>query len=279
LDDPWISARWNVHMNNLSNEERRTLCAIRRASASVQAARVELLLERLRSAWLKANFNPNQPRVPAGQPTGGQWTDDPTWTGGQVLDDPRIVSDALPEDEWKPGAQYASNRPTRGQFPGATAGQNARLAAAELRAISAIRRVREIEANWEPRVASLTAPRSIEGAISHIEARAPAAEARLRELARQPHDRLLEAYRRSNAPPDFFAGPWSREQHTVAVATPGEGQIFFGTNSRAPTYTDRDFSVARRTEKAMINRFPEVMFPRAGKWPNNAVNHAESTIL
>jgi len=29
----------------------------------------------------KANFNPNQPRVPAGNPDGGQWTDDQGWAG------------------------------------------------------------------------------------------------------------------------------------------------------------------------------------------------------
>lgn len=229
----------------------------------------------------KANFDPNQPRVPRGHPDGGQWTDDGLRTGGGPgLDDPRVLSDATPDDEWKPGAQYASNRPIRGQFPGATPAQQARLAAAELRATTAIRRVREIEANWEPHVASLTAPRSIIGAISHIEARAQAAEARLRELARQPHDRLLEAYRRSNAPPDFFASPWSREQHTVAVATPGEGQIFFGTNSRAPTYNVRDLSSARQTVDRMKAQFPTVMNLRnPGGKPNDALFHAESTVL
>lgn len=227
----------------------------------------------------KANFDPNQPRVPAGNPDGGQWTDDARWTGGGI-NDPRVLSDAAPDDEWKPGAQYASNRPMRGQFPGATPQQQARLAAAELRATTAIRRVREIEANWEPRVASLTAPRSINGAISHIEARAQAAEARLRELARQPHDRLLEAYRRSNAPPDMFAHPWSRKSNTVAVATPGEGQIFFGTNSRAPTYPNRDKLTARQTVRTMREEFPTVMNRQnAGGAPNNALFHAESTIL
>jgi hypothetical protein len=31
----------------------------------------------------KANFNPNQPRVPRGNPDGGQWTDDPAHGGGE----------------------------------------------------------------------------------------------------------------------------------------------------------------------------------------------------
>jgi len=29
----------------------------------------------------KAGFRPDQPRVPAGNPDGGQWTEDPSWTG------------------------------------------------------------------------------------------------------------------------------------------------------------------------------------------------------
>jgi hypothetical protein len=43
----------------------------------------------------KANFNPDQPRVPAGNPDGGQWTSDGGGNGG--INDPRVVSDALPD--------------------------------------------------------------------------------------------------------------------------------------------------------------------------------------
>jgi hypothetical protein len=187
-----------------SAEERRLVAAIRGATAAISAARVEIALENLKQIWLKANFNPNQPRVPAGHPDGGQWTGG----DGQAelgLNDPRILSDATPDDDWKPGAQYAQTRPPLGRFPGATPGQNARLAAAELRANSAIRRIHEVGPAWQPRVASLSAPNSIEGAIGHAEARALSAEARLRELARQSYDRLLEAYRQNNAPPDLFS--------------------------------------------------------------------------
>jgi hypothetical protein len=262
-----------------SIEERRLVAAIRRAAWHVDAARVELALENLKQACLKANFNPNQPRVPAGNPDGGQWTSEAGGGGSPGIDDSRVLSDASPDPDWIPGAQYAQNRTPLGQFPGATPGQNARLAVAELRASAAIRRVNEVDSIWQPRVASLTAPNSIEGAIGHAEARAHAAEMRLRELARRPHDQLLEAYRRSNATPDLFANPWSRQQHAVAVATPGEEQIFFGTNSRAPTYTDRDFVVARRAVEIMIDQFPRVMSRRVGEWPNHALHHAESTVL
>jgi len=59
---------------------------------------------------LKANFNPAQPRVPAGNPDGGEWTS----TGGSAgRNYPRIISDATPDNLWKPGAQYAQDATQR----------------------------------------------------------------------------------------------------------------------------------------------------------------------
>ncbi|MGA7458272.1 MAG: hypothetical protein WBW51_13265 [Methyloceanibacter sp.] len=45
--------------------------------SAVWASVVETKLRRLERVF-KANFDPNQPRVPAGNPDGGQWTS----TGG-----------------------------------------------------------------------------------------------------------------------------------------------------------------------------------------------------
>jgi hypothetical protein len=65
------------------------------------------------SAARKANFNPNQPRVPAGNPDGGQWTSE-----GGGINDPRAISDATPDNDWKPGAQYAAGpRGPRDRLP------------------------------------------------------------------------------------------------------------------------------------------------------------------
>jgi hypothetical protein len=55
----------------------------------------------------KAGFNPSEPRVPAGNSDGGQWTSD----GGNEASDPRVLSDATPDNNWIPGAQYAANDP------------------------------------------------------------------------------------------------------------------------------------------------------------------------
>jgi hypothetical protein len=78
-------------------------------------------------------YNPDQPRVPAGQPAGGQWTSggvddvagspqintgssgDPSLSNPVAdhsavpINDPRVISDITPDNTWKPGAQYAAN--------------------------------------------------------------------------------------------------------------------------------------------------------------------------
>ncbi|GAB1716639.1 MAG: hypothetical protein NTAFB05_16810 [Nitrobacter sp.] len=56
---------------------------------------------------LQRKFNPDQPRVPAGNPDGGQWTD-----GGGGINDPRVLSDATP-DGIRPYEQYAQNLPDK----------------------------------------------------------------------------------------------------------------------------------------------------------------------
>jgi hypothetical protein len=105
------------------------------------------LAERRRNAELRARegqsrdssahhgFNPNQPRIPAGNPHGGEWT-----SSGR--NDSAVLSDATPDNEWQPGAQYAQNGPPGsggrgsgppriGQLPPMEGGQAARLAAAQ----------------------------------------------------------------------------------------------------------------------------------------------------
>ena len=57
----------------------------------------------IRSELRKAGFNPDEPRVPAGRPDGGQWTSDAVAAG-----DSEVISDA-PDTNWIPGAQYAAD--------------------------------------------------------------------------------------------------------------------------------------------------------------------------
>lgn len=57
----------------------------------------------------KYGFNPNEPRIPAGNPGAGEWTDE-DW---DAPPGPGVVlSDA--ENTWKPGEHYAANEPPPG---------------------------------------------------------------------------------------------------------------------------------------------------------------------
>lgn len=153
---------------------------------SLAARRFQIAYARHVQALIKAGFNPDQPRVPAGNPDGGQWT---SAAGNGRLNDPHIVSDVTPDNDWKPGARYAQN-PTRGgrgpilingQWVQPTPGQAARLAIAEARAQDAIRQLRDIDPTWRP-TPSLS--NTVEGYIASIEAATREARARFSELAR-----------------------------------------------------------------------------------------------
>jgi hypothetical protein len=130
------------------------------------------------------HFNPDQPRVPAGHPDGGQWTREATGGSGQ-----EIASDVVPESTWTPGARYAQARAGgpgsggRRNVRGAEAepGQAARLAMAQARANDATARVRQFDPQWRPQPSFYE---SVEGLIRTYEAEAAEAEARLAELAR-----------------------------------------------------------------------------------------------
>jgi len=139
-----------------------------------------------RLAWYHSHFNPNQPRVPAGHPDGGQWTSAGGTTGSGTS---QVLSDVTPDNDWKPGAQYANNGrggrgsgPTRlgsGRWTELEPGQAARLTLAEARAQDAIRRVQELDPNWRVQLGTY---KTAEGEIRALEAEAERAEARIREL-------------------------------------------------------------------------------------------------
>jgi hypothetical protein len=183
---------------------------------------VEVKLRELERA-VKAGFDPNQPRLPAGSGrTSGQWTDG--GGGGGV------------------GTQLAQNAPRGGRGSGqvrlrsgkpaaATPAQEARHAVAQAQAGRAIRQVRELDPSWRP---TPSATETLEGEIASLEAETQEAQARLRELAQQPAENLIEAYRQQQGM-DLFGEPnWSREQHTIATCRVGDVPLI-GTNSGSIT--------------------------------------------
>jgi hypothetical protein len=68
--------------------------SVARLREAIATLKVTQALERLR---LKAGFDPNQPRVPAGNPDGGQWTRVEGWTSSRARSrDRRHASEAAP---------------------------------------------------------------------------------------------------------------------------------------------------------------------------------------
>jgi hypothetical protein len=128
-------------------------------------------------------YNPNQPRVPVGNPGGGQWTSDGS---SRSSNDPQVLSDATPHNEWKPHAQYAQYRATgspirvNGVWLLPTPAQAARLSAAEAQSRDALSRVRELDRDWRPSPSAYT---TVEGLIESYRADARQAETRLEVLS------------------------------------------------------------------------------------------------
>lgn len=125
---------------------------------------LELAAIRLQLLLRKANFNPGQLRIPAGQTGGGQWTRD---GGGD---------DAVHLTQGRRGSIRIN---VDGRLLEATPGQAARFAVAEPAAREAIRRVGELDPGWRP---TRSLAETIEGAIARANANAREAEARLAEV-------------------------------------------------------------------------------------------------
>lgn len=242
----------------------------------------------------KGGFDPNQPRVPAGNPNGGQWSGGGSESGSgsrarrqRDSDEGRVLSDTTPDNLQKPGVRLAQARGSgggssvrfRGQRLPATVGQRMRFAAADRRAKKLIRQVNDIDRFWKPRL-SATDPSTINGAIAIRRGEAREAEARLRELARQSPTQLIKTYRTLNNSRDLFGKEtWPRDRGTVAVTTINRIPIV-GINSGVPTFKARDQRAADIARDTLVAKYPDVMNTRnIGQMPNNALYHAEATIL
>lgn len=127
-------------------------------------------------------YRSNQPRVPRGNPNGGQWTSD----AANGRNDPRVISDAVP-DLVDPDTQYAQNR-SRGGFASVfingqriepTPGQQARLTVVEAQARDAIQRVKEFDPRWQP---TPSVYESVEGLIRSYQSDVDQAQNRISEL-------------------------------------------------------------------------------------------------
>ena len=86
---------------------------------------------------------------------------------------------------------------------------------------------------------------------------------------------LIDSYRSENGLWDLFG----QRRGTVTVTT-FNGKHIFGSNSDSPTYTRADRALAVGVRRVLIQKYPDVMkTDNIGQIPNNAVFHAEATVL
>src|SRR4030081_3844121 len=85
----------------------------------------------------------------------------------------------------------------------------------------------------------------------------------------------IEAYRSEHGLWDLF----KRKIGTVTWMTLN-GKDIFGSNSSSPTYTSIDYAAAVAMRRTILQKYPEIMkIDDIGLMPNNAVFHAEATVL
>ncbi len=246
-----------------------------------------------RCALLERRFDPQQPRVPAGNGDGGQWSDD--GSGEPLRPKPAPVNARTPATPPR-----RVNDPSRIRAP-APVQLRSQFAAIDARA--AIAEVHRYDPSWRP-AASLT-PNTTEGDIARYQGMRLAAETRLREITRSgfggnsgaPSPRaafdrgsvLFQPIRESVDTNHFrvwrgmpaLEGPaTSKAEGTVALATLDDGSFLFGVNSDTSDYTERDRTDADAMRAALVLEKPKVMATDNLGWiPNNALYHAEVTSL
>jgi hypothetical protein len=85
----------------------------------------------------------------------------------------------------------------------------------------------------------------------------------------------IEAYRSKNGLRDLFDGKIG-----TVTWTRLDGKDIFGSNSKSPTYTNVDRAAAEAMRRTLLAKYPDVMkAKKIGQMPNDAVFHAETTIL
>jgi hypothetical protein len=94
-------------------------------------------------------------------------------------------------------------------------------------------------------------------------------------IALQSAKRLIDAYRSQNSLWDLFG----RKDGTVTVTTIN-GTDIFGSNSNSPTYTGTDDRAVQNLRATLLEKYPNVFNnDNIGQMPNNALYHAETTVL
>lgn len=285
-------------------EQRALLAEILREKQELAALKVKLAFLRGVRLLLKArspsdfdprrsHYDPNQPRVPRGNPDGGQWTD--TGGGGR--------------EGWVQVAgpyQGGGGRRSSGPRPQTATRDIVRLDLANARYEKVLGEIRARgDLAWRPIATSLTEPGSVRGDALYAEARLQQAVDRLYQLRSSiganfgPPLDLLPRPQGSRVPARTFDGSteiafyrslwnipyrsgepsWPYDNSTVAVAEVDDNLVV-GVNSKAPGYTEIDRAAVPPLRRRLIEKYPGVMQDENLGWaPNDFLYHAEATLL
>ena len=208
--------------------------------------------------WLKAGFNPDQPRVPRGHPHGGRWTH----TGVGVRRDVLLASAR--------GRRSTISLRIAGRSHDATPAQTVRLSVALRQFKINVQRTRKLDPNYEPPAGAYS---GVEGYISHLKASARHAEAHFFELQRAPigHNQPAPPVSLPNQPTlgatlrevvGLPPAPGGNAQDqmlgTVAMAQM-DGNDYFGANSTSIAHTNEDFLASRAMRYRLVQSNPDIM--------------------
>src|SRR4029077_17002051 len=109
--DPWMT---RMRAKEAAEEEARAHAAAEQEEFERELLHLRWGVKKLKlehEMWcFEQKYSPNQPRVPAGSPEGGQWTSGARAVGNAAVADGQVLSDAGP-DPIRPGAQYAQTEP------------------------------------------------------------------------------------------------------------------------------------------------------------------------
>lgn len=218
---------------SLSPSSQRELLGARKAFAIAQ-----LELRRLRMTIAQKRFNPSQPRVPAGNPDGGQWVGE---GGGSGDGEARVET-----VNW-PARRSGGTRTIRGRVHETTPAQETRLATTEAQATALLREVQRRDPNWRPRPSIYE---GVEGEILAHQATALQASARLQELrAREPVCRPigetspLSSGARGGSSDGTYTIPTSEFRELLVTVTPGSQIISSPAGYLGQWYRQPDGSI------------------------------------
>jgi hypothetical protein len=221
------------------------IAASRRFLAELRAEVDEMKAALARRRLEEAKYSSDQPRVPAGNPRGGQWSNR-NEGGASFGSFGNADGDASAEDTGSAG----DTGTTGNSQDAATSGSE-----------SSQRSEGDGTRGYDDRLAASDKPSPGRTAMLGIMARAA--------------ERVMQAYRSENFLFDLFGN----RDGAVAVTTIDDKDIF-GSNSSSPTYTDADREAAKDLRDRLVAKYPDAMrADNVGYTPNNALFHAETNVL